>query len=393
MKFELYQKYSHPETIMSFVLGLLHSVGLNGYGTLQTIRLASIFLFYLTFTVIPQLSGGYTDVHQFVRASVEFLFNCNIFVGSLCFGYGSATFQTFVREMRTLSEYTSSTSYKLKHILSRFNRRVDVFAKAQTACMAAIALVYWVAPLSSIYLAIYSEPGNATEPPRLVQHLEVKFYWLENRTSLRDYAVFVVIMLPVVCMCSAMCNLKVLTISSSIEYCTFFTQLVIGAAEELHDRPAAGRTSKALSEVVLMHVSLLKCINLLDRTLQPVLLLQWIVCGLNWSISLVYLKNTGITLKSVTVVVMFLLATMETFLYCWLGTRLTVQQERLARAFYNTRWYEYPRELQQNLLIVLRQSQRHAYITVGNFFHVNLEEFGRIVHLSYSVYVVLKDEI
>uniref|UniRef100_A0A182QKY4 Uncharacterized protein n=1 Tax=Anopheles farauti TaxID=69004 RepID=A0A182QKY4_9DIPT len=390
MKFEIYQKYSHPKTIMSFVLRLLHTVGLNGRGTRQTIRLASIFVFYLTFTVVPQLAGGQTDVHQFVRASVEFLFNCNIFVGSLCFAYGAASFRSFIREIRILAEFVSALSYKLKHTLTRFNRRVDLYAKAQTACMAAIGLIYWIAPLPSV---VYSGYSNTTEAPRFVQHLEVKFYWLENRTSLRDYMIFVVIMLPVICMCSAMCNLKVLTISTSIEYCTLFTKLVIRAAEDLHDPPATRRTSQDLSNVVLMHVSLLKCIKLLDSALQPVLLLQWIVCGLNWSISLVYLTNTGVTLKSVTVIVMFMLATFETLLYCFLGTRLAVQQERLERAFYNTPWYEYPLELQNNLRIVMKQSQRHAHITVAKFFHVNLEEFGRIVHLSYSVYVVLKDEI
>ncbi|XP_317838.2 odorant receptor 63a [Anopheles gambiae] len=123
------------------------------------------------------------------------------------------------------------------------------------------------------------------------------------------------------------------------------------------------------------------------------LMLQWLTCVLNWSISLIYLTNVGISLQSVTVVVMFFLATAETFLYCLLGTRLATKQQLLEHALYATRWYNYPIAFRSSIRMMLRQSQRHAHITVGKFFRVNLEEFSRIVNLSYSAYVVLKDVI
>ncbi|XP_035899159.1 uncharacterized protein LOC118506317 [Anopheles stephensi] len=393
MQFDKFQKFSSPDTIMGFVLQLLHLVGLDGPGRASRIRLASVMLFYLTFIVIPELTGGYTDVHQFVRTGVELLFNCNIFVGGMLFALEVTSFRMFIRELKFLAMLASSLSYKLKHAMARFNYRANTFAKLQTLCMGVIALAYWVAPLPSIYW-FYYHPDNATEPPvRLVQHLEVKFYWLENRTMLKDYVAFAVIMLPVVCMCSAVCNIKVMTISGSIAYCTLFTRLTANAIEQLPDVTPAGWNPKALSHVVSMHASLLKTIHLLDRTLRSVLLLQWLGCGLNWSISLVYLTNTGISFKSSTVCVMFLLATSETFLYCWLGSRLATQQERLERAIYAKRWYNYPRNERCSVLTILRQAQKPAVITVGKFFRVNLEEFSRIVNLSYSAYVVLKDQI
>ncbi|XP_053668418.1 uncharacterized protein LOC128718828 [Anopheles marshallii] len=393
MQFEMFQKYSSPETILSFVLYLLHIVGLDGTRNIWArIRFGSIILFYVFFTVIPQLIGGNPDVHQFVRASVEFLFNCNIFVGSLFFAANVSTFRGFVQELKILAQLTCSLSYNLKHALARFNQRADIFAKIQTTCMAVIALSYWAAPITSIYW-FYFRPINSTEPLRLVQHLEVKFYWLENRTILKDYVIFVLIMLPVVCMCSIMCNIKVMSISCSIAYCTMFTRLTVKAVEKMPDITPYDRTSKALFNVVLMHARLLKCIHLLNRTLRSMLLMQWLVCGLNWSISLVYLTNTGISLKSVTVIVMFCLATVETFIYCLLGTRLATQQERLERAVYTKRWYNYSLKVQRNVLTILRQAQKPAHITVGKFFRVNLEEFSRIVNLSYSAYVVLKDKI
>uniref|UniRef100_A0A240PKQ1 Odorant receptor 4 n=1 Tax=Anopheles christyi TaxID=43041 RepID=A0A240PKQ1_9DIPT len=392
MRFELFQQYSSPEAAFSFVLRLFHIVGLNGTGLWSRVRMACIFLFYLTLLVIPQLTGGYTDDHQRVRASVELLFNANIYGGSMIFAYEMATFQAFIQELRNLSVLVCSLSYQLKHTLARFNHRADIIAKVQTACMGAVTLFYWVAPIPSIY-SFYYGSLNSTEPVRLVQHLEVKFYWLENRTSVKDYITFVIIMLPVVIMCGYVCNLKVMTICCSIGYCTLFTRLTVKAVEQLETVSPVERTSSAMCNVVLIHTRLLICIKLLNRSFRLMLLLQWMVCGLNWSISLLYLTNVGICLKSVTVVVMFVLTTAETFLYCFLGSRLAVQQELLEQAIYATQWYNYPKALQMNVRMMLRRSQTHAHITVGKFFRVNLEEFNRIVNLSYSAYVVLKDQI
>uniref|UniRef100_A0A6E8W534 Odorant receptor 4 n=1 Tax=Anopheles coluzzii TaxID=1518534 RepID=A0A6E8W534_ANOCL len=392
MKFELFQKYSSPDTVLSFVLRLLHIVGMNGTGFRSRIRVGGIFLFYLIFLVIPPLTGGYTDGHQRVRASVEFLFNCNIYGGSMFFAYDVATFQAFIQELRNLTVLVCSHSYRLKYKLTRFNRRADIIAKVQTTCMGAVTLFYWIAPIPSI-CAHYYRSTNSTEPVRFVQHLEVKFYWLENRTSVEDYVVFVLIMLPVVVMCGYVCNLKVMTICCSIGHCTLYTRLTIEMVEQLESMASAERTASAIRNVVQMHTGLLKCIRLLNTSIRSMLMLQWLTCVLNWSISLIYLTNVGISLQSVTVVVMFFLATAETFLYCLLGTRLATQQQLLEHALYATRWYNYPIAFRSSIRMMLRQSQRHAHITVGKFFRVNLEEFSRIVNLSYSAYVVLKDVI
>uniref|UniRef100_A0A182PZ97 Uncharacterized protein n=1 Tax=Anopheles epiroticus TaxID=199890 RepID=A0A182PZ97_9DIPT len=395
MQFELFQKYSTPESVLSFVLRLLHIVGLNETGFWSRVRVGCIGLFYVTFLVIPPLTGGYTDVHQRVRAGVEFLFNCNIYGGCFVFAYNIATFQTFIQELRTFSVVVCSHSYTLKQTLTRCNRRADFIAKVQTACMAAVTFFYWIAPIPSIYYSHHiSESINSTAPVRLVQHLEVKFYWLDNRNCVKDYLIFTIIMLPVIIMCGFVCNLKLLSICSCIEHCTLLTRLTTKAVEQMESGKLAERNiTIAISNVVEMHTRLLNCIRLLNTSLQSMLLLQWLVCGLNWSISYLYLTNVGICLKSVTVVVMFFLITAETFLYCFLGSRLATQQLLLERAIYAIRWYNYPTVLQRSVRMMLRQSQRHEHITVGKFFRVNLEEFSRIVNLSYSAYVVLKDEI
>uniref|UniRef100_A0A240PMQ8 Uncharacterized protein n=1 Tax=Anopheles atroparvus TaxID=41427 RepID=A0A240PMQ8_ANOAO len=394
MLFELHEKYSKPEAMMSFVLKLLQLVGIGGTGKSNWIRSIVIVTTYIVVCAVPQLFGGQPDMHHSVRASVELIFDCNIFVGYFMLTISQANFLTFIDELQDLAEYACSFSFKFKNAIARFNSRMDAFARTYTAVMIFIALFYWIVPLPRTYWSYFTKlQTNTSAPLQLMQHLEVNFYWLDNRSSMADYTVFVMIMLPITCLCSAMSSVKLLTTSSSIRYCTLFAHVTKLAVEQLDDISSKEQLPNRLFKVLSMHQRLLRCVHLLDKTLSPMLLLQWSLCVLDWSVTLLYLNYCGINLQSATVIVMFSLITLETFLYCVLGALLTDKGEQLERVLYDTRWYDLPLDVQKNLLLMLRRSQRPVRVTVGKFFQLNLEEFGRMVNLSYSAFVVLKDQI
>lgn len=98
-------------------------------------------------------------------------------------------------------------------------------------------------------------------------------------------------------------------------------------------------------------------------------------------------------MKSISIIVMFLLVTAEMLSYCILGTRLTSQAEQLERAIYASRWYNLPIKEQRNVQIMLKRAQGRVGIRGYKFVNVNLEEFSRMVNRAYSAYVVLKREI
>ncbi|KFB47529.1 putative odorant receptor Or4 [Anopheles sinensis] len=239
--------------------------------------------------------------------------------------------------------------------------------------MVCIGVFYWVAPLPRTYWVYFT---NSSAPLHLAQHLEQKFYWLDNRSSMADYTVFVMIMLPFTFLCATLINVKLVTTSISITYCAKFADVVKLAVEDLDDISSMEQLSKKLAEVVSLHKKLLCCVQMLDKTLNPVLLLQWALCVLNWSVTLLYLYYCGINLRSVTIIIMFSLIALETFLYCALGTLLAARGEQLERALYSRRWYTLSIEMQKNLLLMLSRAQKPLRITVGKFYQLNVEEFG-----------------
>ncbi|XP_049539535.1 odorant receptor coreceptor-like [Anopheles darlingi] len=151
--------------------------------------------------------------------------------------------------------------------------------------------------------------------------------------------------------------------------------------------------ARELRKVVTMHKRVLICSRLLDESLRPLLLVQWILCIVIWSVTLVYFDYSGVHMKSFSIIIMFLLGTAEMLSYCILGTRLTGQAEQLERAIYASRWYNLPSKEQRNVQIMLNQAQTRVGIRGYKFVNVNLEEFAAMVNRAYSAYVVLKREI
>ncbi|XP_035784202.1 odorant receptor 63a-like [Anopheles albimanus] len=285
-----------------------------------------------------------------------------------------------------------SHSPRLAHELTLHNRLVDRFTKAWTSFMVLVAIFYWIAPLPRIYWTYFTRT-NASEPLELVQHLEIQFYWLDNRNSIRDYTIYAAMMLPFIFLCATMNNMKTLTVSCSVEYCTKFMCLVTEAIRQLDSLSANDDQARELRKVVAMHKRVLICSRLLDESLRPLLLMQWLLCIIIWSVTLVYFDYSGVHMKSISIIVMFLLVTAEMLSYCILGTRLTSQAEQLERVIYASRWYNLPIKEQRNVQIMLKRAQGRVGIRGYKFVNVNLEEFSRMVNRAYSAYVVLKREI
>lgn len=113
--------------------------------------------------------------------------------------------------------------------------------------------------------------------------------------------------------------------------------------------------------------------------------------------------------------VLFVALTGETYALCDLLTQLTsevsfssesliilvIQQlciffpQSLAvtRAIIDCQWYNLPLDVQKALSFILFRAQRNEGITAAKFFYMDIERFGNVAQTSYSIYVVLKDQL
>ncbi|XP_044258351.1 odorant receptor 33b-like [Tribolium madens] len=81
----------------------------------------------------------------------------------------------------------------------------------------------------------------------------------------------------------------------------------------------------------------------------------------------------------------------QVYFYCYYGTLLVEENNSLITAIYMSRWYEYTKESQKALLILMECSKKPLLITAGRVVGVSLETFTLILKRSYSLLAVLKN--
>ncbi|XP_049294270.1 odorant receptor 30a-like [Anopheles funestus] len=100
----------------------------------------------------------------------------------------------------------------------------------------------------------------------------------------------------------------------------------------------------------------------------------------------------GFSSTVANVCVQIILVTVETYGYCYFGTDLTTESFGVALAIYDSDWHKFPVSTRRKLQLLLQRSQKPVGVTAGKFRFVNVAQFGKMLKMSYSFYVVLKEQ-
>ncbi|KFB47530.1 putative odorant receptor Or5 [Anopheles sinensis] len=380
-----------PFAVMPLLLKLQRFVGLWGERQYRyKFRLA--FTSFCILVVIPKLAFGYPDLETTVRGTAELIFEWNVLFGMLLFSLKLDDYDQLVYRYMDIAKmvFRKTLPPELGDYLVRINRRIDKFSKIYCCSHLCLAIFYWVAPSTSTYMA-YLTVHNKSAPVEHVLHLEEELYWLKIRVSLVDYSIFTVIMLPTIFMLAYFGGLKLLTIFSNVRYCSAMLRLV-AMRVQLIDRLDEEQAEKELIDIIVMHQKALKCVELLEIIFRWVFLGQFVQCVMIWCSLVLYVAVTGISTKAANVGVLFILLTVETFGLCFFGTELTTESFSVARAVYDCYWYQRSVSIQKKLKMILQRAQKPVAISAGKFCAVDVERFGNMAKMSYSFYIVLKDQ-
>ncbi|XP_035784205.1 odorant receptor 49b-like [Anopheles albimanus] len=386
-------KLQDPYIVMPLLLRLQRFVGLWGDRRYRyKFRLA--FASFCILVVIPKVAFGYPDLDTTIRGTAELIFEWNVLFGMLLFSFKLDVYDEMVNLFMELANlvFSGQVRSELGSYLMHINHRIDKFSKIYCCSHFCLATFYWVAPLSSTYSA-YLSAHNESIPVEHVLHLEEELYWLKNRVSLTDYSIFTVIMLPTIFMLAFFGGLKLLTIFSNVKYCSAMLRLV-AMRIQLTDQLEENSVERELIEIIKMHQKALRCVELLEMSFRWVFLGQFIQCVLIWCSLVLYIAVTGVSAKVVNVGILFILLTVETYGFCYFGTDLTSEVHSLsvARAVTDSLWYRRSVSVQMKLRMVLQRAQKPVGISAGKFCFVDVEQFGNMAKMSYSFYIVLKDQ-
>ncbi|XP_062549006.1 uncharacterized protein LOC134213722 [Armigeres subalbatus] len=206
--------------------------------------------------------------------------------------------------------------------------------------------------------------------------------------------VFVQSLIAPIFFCSAIfLATKSMVYYSLIKYVSLLFKLVIKRIRMLDSSIYIGggsRLHQAVDDVIRAHYLALRCANLLEKLISPILLAQFLGCVIVWCLLLFFITFGSFGLGAMTTLILCEIVAFEMLAFSFFGTELTDISESLAREIYSYRWYEAPISVQKKVLLMSVRSQQIVGITAFRFYYVSIEQFGKAVQTTYSFYLVMK---
>uniref|UniRef100_A0A182S573 Odorant receptor n=1 Tax=Anopheles funestus TaxID=62324 RepID=A0A182S573_ANOFN len=254
--------------------------------------------------------------------------------------------------------------HKRMHTMSRFYCTIIFY----------IVSIYAGSPLCATLWSYY-RPERLNTTVHHVLHMEEDFYGLTIRSSLKHYLVFAVTMALTSYVCAFVSTTKIVTVFNLTNYCTVYFQLV---ALKLQNEAQSRMDCSSVSAIVKMHQQALQCANLLETIVSPLMLMQSILCILMTSSTLYYFIFADFNAHMINVFMIFLVVTTETFGYCYLGTRLSMESAHIAHIANSANWERQSNEMAKHLQLILLRAQKQVGITAGKFFYIDMEQFTAV---------------
>uniref|UniRef100_A0A182KDP9 Uncharacterized protein n=1 Tax=Anopheles christyi TaxID=43041 RepID=A0A182KDP9_9DIPT len=357
-------------------------------------RYIVVFLCYCFGIVIPKVCSRYPTLEASIRSYVEIIFATNLFGGMLALYLRHDYFQPLIVELRsftaTVLQDTQSTS--IRTVLVQLNLRLHKYTLCYCLYMCCVCTLYCIAPLwgnITGYRAAMAGGINATTF-EFNLYLEQDFYWLDNRTSLLGYCVFTVLMFPLIYLCGCTGTVKQVAVFNIIKYCQSVLRVVVLKLEHLKKLPDVREQSDGMSEVRQLHQRALCCAERLELMLQPLLLMQFVLCIMSWCTMMLYFAVSDDNVKFINMFLLFLFVSIETIGYCYLGSQLSQESVNVGQALYDSSWSDFDAPMRKNICFMIMRSQRRVELTAAKFCTVDMEQFR--VMLNVMLFKALQND-
>ncbi|XP_068082063.1 odorant receptor 83a-like [Anabrus simplex] len=140
--------------------------------------------------------------------------------------------------------------------------------------------------------------------------------------------------------------------------------------------------------------------NMLLKLIKDVEKLHWFNMLIDFTFQLVILSFLAFEATTVTVsnrmkianIVTYLtLAILQLFLLCRSGDKLMEQQESIAGAVYDSRWYDCPESFRRSLRIIVLQARQPVKVTAGKVGSLDMDTFSGTLSKAFSYFTVLRE--
>ncbi|KXJ80439.1 hypothetical protein RP20_CCG025037 [Aedes albopictus] len=346
------------------------------------------------------LEYGGEGFDSFARGTAELIYFTDFISSMVLFAFRR---KSYVRMITTLQETFRTLASPGQPIscvnaITNFNRRIFRYSRIY-ACFIGSCLIFYVPlPMTATFVN-YFAAGNETDSVEFVLPLENKFYGLDTRRNILHYIIYMMMLTPAVCGSASLSIVKGTVLFTIIRYGATLFELVslkiadLGDPSNFRDQDDLETQRKRqdrLQEIITLHQTALEFADLLENTMQHILLSQFVNCLLISCLMMFYISSTYGP-NVVNMVILFAVLMVEVFAYCYNGDELSEKAAAVANSIYCYPWYLEPVPVQKAIQLMILRSQRKIGITAAKFYFVDIGRFGVVVQASYSYYLILKE--
>ncbi|EAA45274.1 AGAP009390-PA [Anopheles gambiae str. PEST] len=333
---------------------------------------------YLAFSIVPRLLVEIEDMVALMRLIAEL-----VFVVYLCLQIMALYCRR--RQLYRLVDMLQQCidipySEQIESFLIRSNVKINQSSAAYARFFMCVYVLYCtMSPLASGFVYIRNQ-RNATGVQEDLYDLDIRY----NPLHYSIYAGLIFVLSAISSL--SLCTKDVIDIAA-IKTVTLVFGIVTMQIRDLHEQI----TQERLNRVIKSHSNALSCATQLEQALNLSVLFQFASCSAIWCLMLFYILLMGLDSRVLSVVLLLVIVSIETYAYCMLGSQLTTQGEDLLMALQQLSWYDQPVPIQRQILLMIRRSQTPLILRAGKLFSANVVQFGDIVQKSYSFFLVLKN--
>uniref|UniRef100_A0A182FZP3 Uncharacterized protein n=1 Tax=Anopheles albimanus TaxID=7167 RepID=A0A182FZP3_ANOAL len=386
---------NEPERVGALPLAMRVQMVLGISGTPKDrYRFAPPILCFIVINVIPKVFFKYVNLQSTILGMAEFCFQLNALIGVALLMVKNEELKLLMKQLEEFAAngFRHSPPNIILHL--EFNQ-MHIHKHAIGICKMLFYAVNFfnVMPIVSSLWTYYYFRHHQNTTFEFSIPIEMNFYNWDIKNSVVKYTFFEVLINGINYLIAVSVALKSVTVYSLSKYCILYFQLVglelETLAQDSSDWP------QQLKSIVRKHQTAHDCAKLLETVTAPLLLLQLSLCVAMCSIMLLFFTiSNGFGTQFMNLFILFVVTITESFMYCILGDQLSSEGLRVAQTVYGSfSWENVSASMMKQLQFMMLQAQQPIGLTGGKFFFLSVEQFGKIIKTTYSIFLVLKDAI
>ncbi|XP_014476207.1 PREDICTED: odorant receptor 46a, isoform A-like [Dinoponera quadriceps] len=150
------------------------------------------------------------------------------------------------------------------------------------------------------------------------------------------------------------------------------------------------RRQSDVGECVQLHNRIYRLAHDINEKFRFIIAVQFIVSTLVVCSNLYRLARAELSPKYIPLALYTICMLIQILIYCWYGNEVKLKSVQLSNQIFAMDWLALDKKRKENLIMIMNRSLIPIEFTSAHILTMNLESFGKLLKVSYSIYNILQ---